>query len=1158
MEHKSLCESRPTAQAASARDWLPLYRAMATARQVDLLERDLLRQGEAFFHIHGMGHESSAALAPHLIAEDWLACHYRDKALMLMRGLPLVELFAAQLCRARCPSAGRQLPDILSYPPAHVLSLPVPVGNIALHAVGVAHTIRHDPARPIVVCSVGDGTTQQGEFIEACAEAVRSGLPVLFLVEDNGYSISTTTAGRTFFSLPQGPARELFGMPIQRVDGRRAVEAYDRFRDVAGAIRRDRRPALILMSVERLDSHTNADDQAIYRDRGEIERAWKTGDPVRLLEEDLLQAGCDAATLRQIQAEVQAAVAEAAETALMGPDPVAEFGAKAPLPPSLTDRARENRGDGGEPALTMGEALREVLRFRLRQDERVVLFGEDIEDPKGDVFGVTRGLSTEFPDRVRNAPLSESTIIGVSIGRALAGARPVAFLQFADFLPLAYNQLHSELASIYWRTAGGWQAPVIVMISCGGYRPGLGPFHAQSFEAVAAHTPGLDVLMPSTAADAAGLLNAAFESSRPTLLFYPKSCLNLPAEMTSRDVQRQFVPIGVSRVVRPGRDVTFVAWGNTVGLCRKAAAALAEAGVEAEILDLRSISPWDRQSVTASAEKTGRLVIVHEDNATCGMGAEIAATVAEQARVAVAIRRIARPDTFVPCNFANQLEVLPSFQSVLAAAAEMLDLELSWQPLPRREDGTLVVEAIGSGPSDETVIVTDLPVAPGDRVRRGELVALVEASKAVVEVSAPVSGVVSQVFARVGDTVAIGGALLALSNTEAPGRRRAVTQEQPGLPILTRRKGAAGAAAEGLPREPAGLRPERGPAPQSKPSTARRQSPARRPSRPVGFAALSVVAGSRVVSNGELLAHHPDRSPDDVLKRTGIETRRWAVEGEDTLTLAIRASREVLRRARLSAADLDLIVCSTTSPPAVAPSIACRVLAELAGEQPITVPAYDLSAACSGYLYALGAAYDHLQVNPGGRVLVITADVLSRMLDPQDFDTFFLFADAASATVVLGEDRLAAAGAILSRPALSAKGEDGTILSVPLPSDGPMHMKGPQVFSEAVRAMEGSLARACGEAGIAVGQLGLVIPHQANQRILDAISRRLGVPVYSNIRSYGNTSSTSIPLALDEILPQTEPGTRLGLCAFGAGFTFGAAILETVGAGSYGLPATGR
>jgi 2-oxoisovalerate dehydrogenase E1 component len=437
-------------------------------------------------------------------------------------------------------------------------------------------------------------------------------------------------------------------------------------------------------------------------------------------------------------------------------------------------------------------------------------------------------------------------------------------------------------------------------------------------------------------------------------------------------------------------------------------------------------------------------------------------------------------------------------------------------------------------------------------------VALVEASKAVVEISAPVSGVVSQVFARVGDTVAIGGALLALSNTEASGRRRAVTQEQPGLPILTRRKGAAGAAAEGLPWEPAGLRPERGTAPQSKPSTARRQSPARRPSRPVGFAALSVVAGSRVVSNGELLAHHPDRSPDDVLKRTGIETRRWAAEGEDTLTLAIRASREVLRRARLSAADLDLIVCSTTSPPAVAPSIACRVLAELAGEQPITVPAYDLSAACSGYLYALGAAYDHLQVNPGGRVLVITADVLSRMLDPQDFDTFFLFADAASATVVLGEDRLEAAGAILSRPALSAKGEDGTILSVPLPSDGPMHMKGPQVFSEAVRAMEGSLARACDEAGIAVGQLGLVIPHQANQRILDAISRRLGVPVYSNIRSYGNTSSTSIPLALDEILPRTEAGTKLGLCAFGAGFTFGAAILETVGAGSYGLPATGR
>ena len=311
------------------------------------------------------------------------------------------------------------------------------------------------------------------------------------------------------------------------------------------------------------------------------------------------------------------------------------------------------------------------------------LYGQDIEDPKGDVFGITQGLTEAFAGRVSNSPLSESTIVGLSIGQALAGLRPVAFIQFADFLPLAFNQIISELGSMYWRTDGGWQCPVIIMAPCGGYRPGLGPFHAQTLESVMAHVPGVDVLMPAEAADAAGLLNAAFESGRPTIFLYPKSCLNDRSAMTSADVERQRVPLGKSRKLSQGNDLTIVTWGSTVRLCQRACACLSEVDISVELIDLRSISPWDQETVCESALRTGKVIVVHEDNLTCGFGAEVVATIAESASRQILCRRITRPDTYIPCNFANQLKVLPSMERLLECAAEMLDLEMTWEvPAP--------------------------------------------------------------------------------------------------------------------------------------------------------------------------------------------------------------------------------------------------------------------------------------------------------------------------------------------------------------------------------------------------------------------------------------------------------------------------------------------
>ncbi len=1109
---------------------LDLYRAMLTAREIDRVELELTNRGEAFFHVAGAGHEAAVALVPHLTADDWLHCHYRDKALLIARGVSAHSFFDALYCRDSSHSRGRQMSAHMCDPRLNVLSIVGPVGNSCLQAVGVAAAVKDRANQPIVLCSVGDGTTQEGEFLEAVAEAVRSRLPVLFFVEDNRFAISTTTPGKTFYSLPGRLADEFYGLPIHRVDGRDLIASERALGPIVAQMRRECEPAIVVFDVERLANHTNADDQSIYREETEIEQASQTGDPIRIFERYLLKNGFSKDDLREIRTSVEAAVAQAEEVSANGADPQAIHTAKQPLADALTHPANEVRGDNKrDSSLLMRDALREVLRHHLRTDSRVTLFGEDIEDPKGDVFGVTKGLTTEFGERVKNSALAESTIVGVSVGRALAGERPVAFIQFADFLPIAYNQIVSELGSIYWRTDGQYTAPVIVMIACGGYRPGLGPFHAQTFESLAAHTPGVDVFMPSTATDAAGLLNAAFKSGRPTLFFYPKSCLNDPEQTTSPDIERQFVPIGPARKVRAGRDITFVAWGNALRLCHRAIDDLEKAGVEAELLDLRSLSPWDEHAVLSSAEKTGRLVVVHEDNHTCGVGAEILATVAERARAHVAVRRVTRADTYVPCNFANQIEVLPSYKRVLESAADLLDLQCEWIPPQKAEHGVAFIEAIGSGPSDETVQVVELFVKQGDEIRRGDIVAALEATKSVFELTSPVSGKLVEVLVSEGESVAVGAPLLKLNVAEESRRRKPVTQEQPGTPVLKRRA---------KPVRRRAVKRER-----------------HRRAFDVGVSSVTTVEGSRLITNADLFNGCFSRNggaiksngmtAEDIVRLTGIENRRWIAESEDAVSMAVGACWELLDRENLRPDDLDLVICSTTSPTAVTPSMACQVLSGLTrGKSPAMIQAYDINAACSGYLYALQAGFDFLQSDPTARVLLVTTEVLSPLLNAEDFDTAILFGDAASATILYGENDFAQAKGRIYRPDLSAKGDATKTLCVPFHNDGYIKMKGRKVFTEAVRSMVTSLSRVCKREGIPLEELTMVIPHQANQRIIDAIESRIGVSVFSNISQHGNTSSTSSPLCLSEIIPQSTKGDRFGLCAFGGGFTFGASLVE--------------
>ena len=1096
------------------------YQKMYSIRQIDNTEAEMVNSGTANFLASSKGHEGAAIFAEYLKPQDWLHCHYRDKPLMHARGMEAKMFFYSSLCKAEGASNGRQMVIGVSERKLNIVSIITPVGNQALPAVGIAQSVKDHVDNPIVYCGMGDGTTQQGEVLEAFAEAKRRTLPVLFVVQDNDYAISTQTKGNTFFSLPDhSHPNEFYDIPITYIDGTNPFAAHEKIGKIISDMRQNRAPHIIVFKVERLNSHSNADDHRIYRSRDELTNIAHN-DPVLLSRQFLLNAGVKESFLQDIEAKTSQAVREAMELALKGTTPKASFDAEAPLPEHLLPTAPEYRGDfSQETRLGMGAAMREVFRQRLLNDDRVCLLGEDIEDDKGDVFAVTKGLSTQFPGRVVNSPLAEATIMGVSIGMALTGKRPVAFIQFADFMPPAYNLLFTELATMYWRSNGDWECPVIVFAACGGYRPGLGPFHAQTIEATFAHIPGIDVYMPSNAADAAGMLNAAFESNRPSVFLYPKKLLNNAsiADTTSTDVEKQIIPVGKARIVKAGSDITFVGWGNTVSLCQEAAETLETVGIDSEIIDLRTIKPYDLATVLASVEKTGHLIVTHEDNHTCGVGGDLIASVVEHAKRAVRVKRITRADTYVPCNFDNQMEVLPSYERILTGAAELLDLSLEWEIKNRNDAGFYNVEVIGASPSDESVLITELHVKVGDEIKVGDKLVDLEASKSAGEILSPSNGTIEDIYVEESERATVGENLLKLRLPAGAQDKQKIQKR----PILTRK----------IQQEIAK---------QNKQHSI----------YPVGISTPSFKTGSRLVTNDELLQHFPEHTSRDIIDRTGIESRFWLADHENIVDLATDVAKDALTRANLKLSDIDMLICTTTTPDQyISPSMACLILERLYqtyGEH--NVPAYDLNAACSGYLYGLQSARDYLQTRPNKRVLLISAEYMTKRMDQKDFDTAFLFGDAATATIVNGDQNQADSKAIIDEISLTAIAENGDVLNIPTDESKFTQLQGKKLFTFAVKTMSMIMHKCCQQANIALNTVDLVIPHQANQRISNAVEKRLKMhpgTLYSNIARFGNTSSCTIPIALGETLDAQAPDKTVALCAFGSGFTAAAALLRT-------------
>ena len=639
---------------------LPLLRLMALAREGDRREGILMRQGKGWFQVSGTGHEALAALVMALRPDDYLFPYYRDRAPALAKGMSNYELALAYFARRESSSGGRQMPGHYSDRVRNIFSVATPTASQCLPATGAAWAALLAHTDQVVMTTVGDAATRQGEFYEAVAFAVQEKLPVLFVIEDNRYGISTPTDRMMPYRL--GVLGE---DSMVRVDARDPYALYEAGVKAVARARQGEGPTVLWCEMDRLCSHTSSDDHRLYRDSGEI-ALERQRDPLDTLAQRLFETGElqpdawkeeIAALVEQVDADYRRAEAAAP------PDPalVLEhlFAKPTPVCPLALSFS--------EPT-TMVAAINRTLQLACAENPQTILFGEDIADPKGGVFGLTKGLSKLHPDRVFNAPLAEATILGAAVGLAATGWRPIIEMQFIDFLPPALNQLMTQAASLRWRTCGEWQCPLVILAPYGAYLPGGSIWHSASNEGMWAHIPGVRTVIPSTPEDAAGLLWTAIHADDPTLILLPKHIFR--KRQTVGDAFAP-VPFGLAKTVRLGDDVTLVSWGNCMELAQRAADLMHEEGVEVEVIDLRSIVPCDYKTVAASLARTGRLVVVHEDSRTTGFGQSL---ITEMVTHEVSFNSllslpqlVARADVHVPFHPDLEYAVLPDLTDIVDA-----------------------------------------------------------------------------------------------------------------------------------------------------------------------------------------------------------------------------------------------------------------------------------------------------------------------------------------------------------------------------------------------------------------------------------------------------------------------------------------------------------
>ncbi|MGA9884923.1 MAG: dehydrogenase E1 component subunit alpha/beta [Candidatus Acidiferrales bacterium] len=688
-----------------------LYRMMFLARRLDDREIQLKRQNRTYFQISGAGHEAVQAAAGLLLKPgyDWFFPYYRDRALMLMLGVTPYEMLLQAVGAAEDPSSGgRQMPSHWGSKKLNIVASASATGMQFLHAVGSAEAslyFGHHPnaleqARKapqgeavswqrdeIAYVSGGDGSTSEGEFFEALNAASLRKVPVLFLIEDNGYAISVPVEAQTAGGNISKLVGNYPGLLVEECDGTDPLASYEKLSRAVTHCRERRGPALVHAHVTRPYSHSLSDEEKLYKTPDERE-AEAHRDPLPKFGLFLVREGIlDGPEMEAIEAEVEREILDATDRALAAEAPSTDSIFVHVYSPEIDPTAKQfesTPNPSGQPK-TMVESVAATLADEMERDERVVVFGEDVADcssedhlelvkGKGGVFKATAGLQRRYgSERVFNSPIAEAAIVGRAIGMAARGLKPVAEIQFFDYIWPAMMQLRNELATIRWRSDGHFRAPVIVRVATGGYLSGGAMYHSQSGEVVFTHVPGLRVVMPATAEDVCGLLRTAIRADDPVMFLEHKHLYRQPYNRAIYPGPDFTIPFGKARVTREGNDLSIITYGALVHRAELAATELSHDGISAEVIDLRSLSPYDWETIAASVAKTSRAIVAYEDWRTWGYGAEIAARIGEELfdRLDAPVRRVAATDTF--CAYSPVLEdaILPQKSDIMRVAREL-------------------------------------------------------------------------------------------------------------------------------------------------------------------------------------------------------------------------------------------------------------------------------------------------------------------------------------------------------------------------------------------------------------------------------------------------------------------------------------------------------
>jgi 2-oxoisovalerate dehydrogenase E1 component len=679
---------------------LGAYRTMYTSRRVDDKEIQLKRQNRAYFQINGVGHEGiGVAVAMHLRpGYDWLYPYYRDRAFCLQIGTTPYEMLLASVGAKDDPACGgRQMPSHWGSKKLHIVTGSSPTGTRIWHAVGSAdanwYLARVQEAAELAASfhddelayiSLGDGASSEGEFWESLNWACGRRLPVLYVVEDNGYAISVPVDVQTAGGKISGLVKGFPHLLTLECDGTDFPQSYETAGKAVEYIRAGQGPALIHAHVVRPYSHSLSDDERLYKPE-EVRQQEAKRDPVlRLARLLVTEKGVTEKQMKEIAASVDQEVREAADLALTAepaaPDSVMQFIYSPAVDPTSEHFDRPPKFHG-EPK-TMVDLINACLKDEMARDPRIVVFGEDVADcgheseltrvkGKGGVFKVTHGLQRHFGSaRCYNSTLAEAGIIGRAIGMAIRGLKPVVEIQFFDYIWPAMMQIRDEMSVLRWRSNNAFACPLVIRVPIGGYLAGGAIYHSQSGESMFTHLPGLRVVMPATALDANGLLRTAIRCDDPVLFLEPKHLYRQTHNRSPYPGADYMIPFGKAKLVREGTSMTIVTYGSLVVRAVQASKVLEQEGIRPEILDLRSLNPYDWELIAASVKKTNRVLILHEDNISWGYGAEIAARIADELFpfLDAPVRRLASKDVFIPYHPAQEDKVLPQPADIVEAA----------------------------------------------------------------------------------------------------------------------------------------------------------------------------------------------------------------------------------------------------------------------------------------------------------------------------------------------------------------------------------------------------------------------------------------------------------------------------------------------------------